>query len=179
MRWRKGKGGAHARTSVCNRREPARCCTCSPSFSRSRIVDNRVWGALSVVFNVDASNADAPESVLPVCYVTAVHSSLQSAFLKNRKNNRVQNRGNSVNAFVFVSYQSPPVNTSVAVARPSTGSVLSRDDTATRPSRRRPAVPSPSDERNQTVDRQRHDRIERHAQPVRPPSGANLYVRQA
>lgn len=131
------------------------------------------------VFNVDASNADSPESVSPVCYITAILSSLQSAFLKNRKNNRVQYRGNNVNAFVFVSYQSPPVNTSVVVARPSIGSVLPRDDTATRPSRRRPAILSPSDERNQTVDRQRHDRIERHAQPVRPPSGANLYVRQA
>jgi len=38
------------------------------------------------------------------------------------------------------------------------------------------AVVAVSDERNQTVDRQRHDRIERHAQSVRAPSGADFHV---
>lgn len=64
-----------------------------------------VGRALSIIvrFALFVFNADAPESV---CCITAVLASLESAFLplSDRKNNRVQKRGNNVNAFVFVSY---------------------------------------------------------------------------
>lgn len=35
-----------------------------------------------------------------------------------------------------------------------------------------------SDERDQIANRQRHDRVKRHAQPVRAPSGTDFYLRQ-
>lgn len=52
-----------------------------------------------------------------------------------------------------------------------------RDTTSAPTAVQCPPTSVASDERDQTVDRQRHDRVERHTQSFRAPFGVDVHVR--